>query len=69
MDLLIFKPLPIQFRNQSTLTGVAQAVIDRIARIHHDVFMSNNLSREIEDSLPAGNITSLFHSNFSFLLA
>ncbi|KAK3914957.1 TGF-beta-activated kinase 1 and MAP3K7-binding protein 1 [Frankliniella fusca] len=42
-----------EFRTQSTLTGVAQAVVDRIGRIHHDVFMSNNLSREI-DSAPSG---------------
>lgn len=42
-----------EFRTQSTLTGVAQAVVDRIGRIHHDVFMCNNLSREI-DSPPSG---------------
>ncbi|XP_011641728.1 TGF-beta-activated kinase 1 and MAP3K7-binding protein 1-like [Pogonomyrmex barbatus] len=30
-----------QFRVQSTLTGVAQAVVDKIVRIHHDVNMSN----------------------------
>ncbi|KAK6622277.1 hypothetical protein RUM44_002084 [Polyplax serrata] len=29
-----------QFRIQSTLTGVAQGVVDKIVRIHHDVFMS-----------------------------
>ncbi|XP_043275797.1 TGF-beta-activated kinase 1 and MAP3K7-binding protein 1-like [Venturia canescens] len=29
-----------QFRIQSTLTGVAQAVVDKIVRIHHDVNMS-----------------------------
>lgn len=31
-----------QFRVQSTLTGVAQAVVDKIVRIHHDVNMSNS---------------------------
>ncbi|TGZ46146.1 Uncharacterized protein DBV15_05432 [Temnothorax longispinosus] len=30
-----------QFRVQSTLTGVAQAVVDKVVRIHHDVNMSN----------------------------
>lgn len=29
---------------QSTLTGVAQAVVDKIVRIHHDVNMSNTQS-------------------------
>ena len=33
-----------QFRVQSTLTGVAQAVVDKIVRIHHDVHMSNSSS-------------------------
>ncbi|KAH0558093.1 TGF-beta-activated kinase 1 and MAP3K7-binding protein 1-like isoform X1 [Cotesia glomerata] len=30
-----------QFRIQSTLTGVAQAVVDKVVRIHHDMNMSN----------------------------
>ncbi len=28
-----------QFGSQSTITGVAQGVVDRIARIHHDHYM------------------------------
>lgn len=31
-----------QFGIQSTLTGVAQAVVDQIVRIHHDTYMENN---------------------------
>jgi len=31
-----------QFRVQSTLTGVAQAVVDKVVRIHHDTFMSGS---------------------------
>lgn len=31
-----------QFREQSTLTGVAQAVVDKMVRIHHDVYMSGS---------------------------
>ncbi|XP_067007511.2 TGF-beta-activated kinase 1 and MAP3K7-binding protein 1 [Anabrus simplex] len=31
-----------QFRIQSTLIGVAQAVVDKIVRIHHDVYMSGS---------------------------
>ncbi|KAF3423294.1 hypothetical protein E2986_07969 [Frieseomelitta varia] len=30
-----------QFQVQSTLTGVAQAVVDKVVRIHHDINMSN----------------------------
>lgn len=62
-----------EFRNQSTLTSVAQGVVDRIARIHHDVFMSDNLSREI-DSPRAGCTTgrrddmTLLIRNFNFEL-
>lgn len=29
-----------QFRTQRTLNSVAQAVIDKVVRIHHDYFMS-----------------------------
>lgn len=32
----------LQFREQSTLTGVAQAVVDKMVRIHHDVYMSGS---------------------------
>lgn len=28
-----------QFSEQSTLNGVAQAVVDKVVRIHHDAFM------------------------------
>ena len=28
-----------QFATQSTLTGVAQGVVDRVGRIHHDKYM------------------------------
>lgn len=30
-----------EFQAQSTLTGVAQAVVDKVVRIHHDINMSN----------------------------
>ncbi|KOC70998.1 TGF-beta-activated kinase 1 and MAP3K7-binding protein 1 [Habropoda laboriosa] len=30
-----------EFQVQSTLTGVAQAVVDKVVRIHHDINMSN----------------------------
>lgn len=31
-----------QFREQATLTGVAQAVVDKAVRLHHDWYMSNS---------------------------
>ncbi|KAG5877078.1 hypothetical protein JTB14_011782 [Gonioctena quinquepunctata] len=33
-----------QFREQATLTGVAQAVVDKVVRLHHDWYMSNSLN-------------------------
>lgn len=33
-----------QFREQATLTGVAQAVVDKAVRLHHDWYMSNSNS-------------------------
>ncbi|XP_066146076.1 TGF-beta-activated kinase 1 and MAP3K7-binding protein 1-like [Euwallacea fornicatus] len=33
-----------QFREQATLTGVAQAVVDKVVRLHHDWFMSNSIN-------------------------
>lgn len=33
-----------QFREQSTLTGVAQAVVDKVVRLHHDWAISNSNS-------------------------
>jgi TAK1-binding protein 1 len=51
---------------QSTLTGVAQAVVDKIVRIHHDVNMSNS-----QNTLTNGkreDITLLVR-NFNFSLS
>lgn len=31
----------LKFREQGTLTGVAQAVVDRAVRLHHDWYMTN----------------------------
>lgn len=35
---------PFQFREQATLTGVAQAVVDKAVRRHHDWYMSNSVN-------------------------
>ncbi|XP_015585361.1 TGF-beta-activated kinase 1 and MAP3K7-binding protein 1 [Cephus cinctus] len=54
-----------QFRVQSTLTGVAQAVVDKVVRIHHDSNMSNS-----QNTLTTGkrdDITLLVR-NFNFPL-
>lgn len=50
-----------QFRVQSTLTGVAQAVVDKTVRIHHDFAMSNGIISKRDD------ITLLIR-NFNFPL-
>lgn len=46
MNIRFYSPPPFssQFRVQSTLTGVAQAVVDKVVRIHHDFNMSNSTS-------------------------
>lgn len=31
-----------QFSQESTLNGVAQAVVDKVVRIHHDAYMREN---------------------------
>ncbi|KAK0082632.1 hypothetical protein PV325_010080 [Microctonus aethiopoides] len=54
-----------QFRIQSTLTGVAQAVVDKIVRIHHDVNMSN--SHNMPTNGKREDITLLVR-NFNFSL-
>lgn len=55
-----------QFRVQSTLTGVAQAVVDKVVRIHHDVNMSNTQNTMITSK--RDDITLLVR-NFNFPLS
>lgn len=31
-----------EFSTQSTLNGVAQAVVDKVVRMHHDAYMTDN---------------------------
>lgn len=40
-NIFLFSQNKFQFQAQSTLTGVAQAVVDKVVRIHHDINMSN----------------------------
>ncbi|KAJ9576773.1 hypothetical protein L9F63_025333 [Diploptera punctata] len=56
-----------QFRVQSTLTGVAQAVVDKIVRIHHDVFMSGTTNGKCTVGGKRDDITLLVR-NFNFPL-
>lgn len=35
-----------EFASQSTLNGVAQAVVDKVVRLHHDAFMTSSDSRK-----------------------
>ncbi|XP_034949919.1 TGF-beta-activated kinase 1 and MAP3K7-binding protein 1-like [Chelonus insularis] len=52
-----------QFRIQSTITGVAQAVVDKIVRIHHDMNMSNSETSSVNGKRE--DITLLVR-NFNF---
>lgn len=52
-----------QFREQATLTGVAQAVVDKVVRLHHDWFMSNSLNASCT---PKREDISLVLRNFNF---
>lgn len=65
ISIYIFILCNPQFRIQSTLTGVAQAVVDKIVRIHHDVNMSNSSS--MPTSGKREDITLLVR-NFNFPL-
>lgn len=56
-----------QFRVQSTLTGVAQAVVDKIVRIHHDVYMSDTTNGKCTVGGKRDDITLLVR-NFNFPL-
>ncbi|KAI8794260.1 TGF-beta-activated kinase 1 and MAP3K7-binding protein 1 isoform X1 [Biomphalaria glabrata] len=42
----IAKMVAQEFSQQTTLTGVAQAVVDRVVRIHHDTFMTGNADKK-----------------------
>ncbi|KAK7603863.1 hypothetical protein V9T40_003862 [Parthenolecanium corni] len=55
-----------QFRIQSTLTGVAQAVVDKVVRIHHDFYMNRTISDRVAVS-KREDITLLIR-NFNFPL-
>lgn len=55
----------LQFREQATLTGVAQAVVDRAVRLHHDWYMSNSVNNTC--STKREDITLVLR-NFNFPL-
>ncbi|CAH1171098.1 unnamed protein product [Phaedon cochleariae] len=52
-----------QFREQATLTGVAQAVVDKAVRLHHDWYMSNSLH---PSCIPKREDITLVLRNFNF---
>lgn len=63
----IAKMVAQEFSQQTTLTGVAQAVVDRVVRIHHDTFMTGN---EVQKSVcqKRDDITLLVR-NFNYPLS
>nr|AEE61412.1 unknown [Dendroctonus ponderosae] len=52
-----------QFREQATLTGVAQAVVDKVVRLHHDWYMSNSCNKS---RTPKREDITLVLRNFNF---
>lgn len=52
-----------QFREQATLTGVAQAVVDKVVRMHHDWYMSNSFNHSCT---PKRKDITLVLRNFNF---
>lgn len=34
-------PPPTQFMEQATITSVAQTVVDKVVRLHHDMFLTH----------------------------
>ncbi|XP_005094474.1 TGF-beta-activated kinase 1 and MAP3K7-binding protein 1 isoform X2 [Aplysia californica] len=63
----IAKMVAVEFSQQTTLTGVAQAVVDRVVRIHHDTFMTGtaeqkNLCKKRDD-------ITLLVRNFNYALS
>ncbi|XP_028144062.1 TGF-beta-activated kinase 1 and MAP3K7-binding protein 1-like [Diabrotica virgifera virgifera] len=54
-----------QFREQATLTGVAQAVVDKAVRLHHDWYMSNSLNNSCS---PKREDITLVLRNFNYPL-
>ncbi|CAG9770611.1 unnamed protein product [Ceutorhynchus assimilis] len=54
-----------QFREQATLTGVAQAVVDKVVRLHHDWYMSNSFNHSCT---PKREDITLVLRNFNYPL-
>ena len=46
-NLEIVRLITQQFTSQTTLNGVAQAVVDQVVRLHHDTFMTNPDRRKL----------------------
>lgn len=55
-----------EFGIQSTLNGVAQAVIDKVVRIHHDAFMT--ASNDVKQQCQKRDDMTLLVRNFSYPL-
>lgn len=63
----IAKMVAQEFGQQTTLTGVAQAVVDRVVRIHHDTFMTE--SGDKKDLCQKRDDITLLVRNFHFPLS
>lgn len=55
-----------EFANQNTLNGVAQALVDKVVRIHHDSFMMGN--QEVKSRCHKRGDITLLVRNFNYIL-
>lgn len=47
VDIQLAKMIVEEFKTQSTLNLVAQAVVDKVSRMHHDYYMNMNMSNTL----------------------
>lgn len=58
----LFFPYNLQFVEQPTLTSVAQTVVDKVVRLHHDNYLTKQRNVTFRDDI------SLIIRNFNFQL-
>ncbi|XP_069124161.1 LOW QUALITY PROTEIN: TGF-beta-activated kinase 1 and MAP3K7-binding protein 1-like [Argopecten irradians] len=66
VNVEVARMVAAEFSVQSTLNGVAQAVVDKVARIHHDTYLTSPEKKQLCQK--RGDITLLVR-NFSYPLA
>ena len=65
INVTIASAVASEFSVQSTLSGIAQGVVDKIGRIHHDTFMTHSDNRRKEQCQKREDMTLLLR-NFNY---